>query len=156
METAYQNCYCGLSRPGPNIPLNLPIIQTYKVSILNANFVKHKINMTRMYMYILANKCWIIWKFSLYCEFYRAKGTFSTPKNDQQLVIWAVCSSAFSIWPLTHVTWHKVFYFKHTLCMRTTSLSNEKPIIQLLQEAAYYSKIYSRIFCSGLGLRTLI
>ena len=38
---------------------------------------------------------------------------------------------------------HKVFYLKHTLRMHSTSLPEpvEEPIIQLLPEAAYYSKI---------------
>ena len=113
--------YYVLIRPGPNIPFNFPIIQIdilhlstplfnllhvfLKKSWQNAN--ETWIIMTRMYIYILANKCWITFSS-------KAKGTFSTPKNDRQLVIWAVCSSAFSVWSQTHVTWHKLS--THCVC----------------------------------------
>ena len=71
-----------------------------------------------------------------------AKGSFSTPKNDWRPVIWAVCSSTSSIWSQTHATWHKIFYFKHTLCMRTTSLSSWKAHYSTSSRSClYYSKI---------------
>ena len=113
--------------------------------------------MQNVYMYILANKCWITCKFS-HCKFWGYKGTFSTPKSDQQLVIWAVCSSASSIWPQTHVAWNKVFYFKHTLCTHTTksSLSSWKAHYSTsLRSCLYYSKYYSWIFAPGLVCRCI-
>ena len=49
-----------------------------------------------------------------------------------------------------HLIWQYVAHkFSITLVMCSTSL---KPIIQLLQEAAYYSKNYSQIFGPGLPL----
>ena len=86
-------------------------------------------DMTRMYMHILANSTSADSEFHadfLFIVSSESEGNFSTPKNDWRLIFWAVCSSASSIWPQTHVTWHKVFYFKHTLCMYTTSLNSWK------------------------------
>ena len=144
-----------VNRPGPNIPLNLPIIQIIILHLSTPLFKRKKLTkciiiMTRMYnvMYISAG-----WHENfLFIISSEAKGTFSTPKNDQWLVIWAVYSSASSVWSQTHVTWLKVFYLKCTLCTMHTIFpwAVEKPIIQLLQEAAYYSKNYSRIFGPGL------
>ena len=125
------------TRAGPNIPLNLPIIQiiilhfstplfkrklpiTLKKSRSSDSKYEWNMNMT---MYILANKCRITCEF-LFIVSSEAKETFSTPKNDRRLYRLSL-SCWLSIWSQTHVIiWYKVFYFKHTLCMCTTSLSS--------------------------------
>ena len=47
-----------------------------------------------------------------------ARGSFSTSKSDQDWLSGLqlfVPTTASSIWPQAHVTWHKVFYFKHII-----------------------------------------
>ena len=105
-------------------------------------------NMTRMYMYILANKCWITWKFVSS----EAKGSFSTPKNDRWPVIRVVCF--LNLITESCYTTQNIIKFsilsKHCV-YALLPWAVEKPIIQILQEAAYY---YSQIFGPGLAINS--
>ena len=90
-------------RPGPNIPLNLPIIQII-ILHLSTPLFKWKLKKDKMQMiheYDQNLHACTFWPTSagshenfLFIISSEAKGTFSTPKNEQQLVIWAVWSSA--------------------------------------------------------------
>ena len=77
----------------------------------------------------------------------KVRGVFSTFKSDWGLVIWVVCSSASSTWP---VTWHKVFYFKYTLRMHSTSLSDWKAHYSTFFKKLPIIQDYSWIFGPGL------
>ena len=95
---------------------------------------------------------WVHWL--LYCsikDVSEAQGAFNTFETSKWLRTgYQVYSSISSIWSQAYVTWHRVFCFKHILRVACTVL--EKPIIQPLQKAAYYSKNCS----SAFGPRLLV
>ena len=65
-----------------------------------------------------------------------------------------IFSSASSIWPQAHVTWHKVFYFKYILCTCSTSLSSWKAHYSTSSRSCLlFKKLFTNInFGPGLFL----